>query len=64
MSTQTSPGVAYTIATGCLFCPLVDLYSEASRLLGRGVMTHDFADHDVWVELRAALEAELMEAAA
>lgn len=54
-----SPGVAYTIATGRLFCSFALLHSEAERLLGRPILTHEFADRETWAELRSRLEQEL-----
>jgi len=54
-------GLAYTIATGRLFTPFEEFQVFAEKLLGRPVMTHEFADHDTWVELRGALETQLLE---
>lgn len=52
-------GVAYTIASGKLLCDFAEFQTEAERLLGRPVMTHELADEDVWTQLRAAAEEEL-----
>ncbi len=57
-----SAGVAYTIATGRLYCPVRDFHAEAERLLARPVLLHEFASPEVWDALRAALESELYNA--
>lgn len=54
-----TPGVAYTIATGRLFCHFADLQHHAERLLHRPVFTHELADPVLWDDLRLALEEEL-----
>lgn len=56
-----SPGVAYTIASGKLFCPISEFHDEAERLLGRPVLTHEFADRETWDALRELAEEELAE---
>jgi hypothetical protein len=50
-------GIGYTIATGRLFCSFENLQTAAEVLLGRPVMTHEFADPALWDELRAEFQA-------
>lgn len=51
-----SPGFAYTIATGNLYCSFSELHEGAEALLGSPIFTHEFADQRLWQELRSALE--------
>lgn len=52
-------GVAYTIASGRLFSRFDEFHAEAERLLGRPILTHEFAYDQTWAGLRAAAEEEL-----
>ena len=50
------------LATGRLFSassPTLQRYAEA--LLGRPILTHEFADKATWAELREAFEASVLE---
>jgi hypothetical protein len=49
--------IGYTLATGRLFCDFADFHAYAERLLGRPVWTHEFADAELWRDLREAFEA-------
>lgn len=61
MPTETLTGpVAYTIATGRMFCSMADLQAEAERLLDGPIFTHEFADKELWERVREALEVELI----
>jgi hypothetical protein len=62
MTYSIAMGFAYTIATGRLFCPMVDFHSQAEALLGRPIFTHEFADKATWAELRDAFETLALEA--
>jgi hypothetical protein len=57
-------GVGYTIATGRLFCDMKMFQKTAEAILGRPLMTHEFADPAVWVELRSRFESLVSEKAA
>lgn len=54
-------GFAYTVASGRLFCSMAYFQEQAEKLLGRPVLTHEFADGATWSDLRAALEDALTE---
>jgi len=41
---------------GCAPFPAIQRYAE--RMLGRRVMTHEFADPEVWAELKERCEAD------
>lgn len=49
-------GIGYTLATGRLFCDIAAFHAYAERLLGRPIWTHEFADEDLWRELRDRFE--------
>lgn len=53
----------YTIATGRMYCSMIELQREAERILGRPILTHEFASSDLWGELREATEAQFVEEA-
>lgn len=55
-------GFGYTIATGKLFCPMDVFHTKAEELLGRSILTHEFADTRTWYELRGAFEEAALEA--
>jgi hypothetical protein len=55
-------GIGYTLATGRLFCDFAVFQSYAERLLGRPILTHEFATKALWTELREAFEVEVREA--
>lgn len=50
-------GLGYTLATGRLFCDFRDFQRYASDLMGRSLMTHEFADAELWSEMRTWYEA-------
>ncbi len=58
------PEFGYTLATGRLFCDFGLFQEWASDMIGRPLMTHEFADKAVWDELREAFEQEVIEHAA
>ena len=52
----------YTVATGRLFLPMDEFHRRAEALLGRPILTHEFADQRTWTLLREAFEAAAFEA--
>jgi hypothetical protein len=54
-------GIGYTLATGRMFCNFSDLQAYAESLLARPILTHEFADHRLWDELRERFEARVIE---
>lgn len=54
-------GVGYTLATGRLFCDVNRFHAHAEAIMGRPVLTHEFADEDTWTELRERFEAAVIE---
>jgi len=57
------PEFGYTLATSRLFCDFALFQEWASDLVGRPLMTHEFADAAVWEEVRAAFEEHISERA-
>ncbi len=54
-------GAIITAYTGILIgCPK-EFHSYATELLGYNIMTHEFADKKVWVELKKLSEDDFME---
>lgn len=51
-----SAAVGYTLATGDLWAPMREFHPFAEMLLGRPILTHEFGQHETWVELREAFE--------
>jgi hypothetical protein len=51
-------GLGYTLATGRLFCKFSDFHEFAEELLGRPIFTHEFADKQLWEELRQIFEGQ------
>ncbi len=49
-------GIGYTLATGRLFCDVSEFHSFAERLLDRPIFTHEFADDELWDELRSTFK--------
>jgi hypothetical protein len=52
-------GIGYTLASGRLFCPIAEFHAFAEELLGRPILTHEFADKDLWAEMRMAFEEQV-----
>lgn len=48
--------LGYTLASRRLFCDFGRFQQWASDLVGRSLMTHEFADEDVWREICDAFE--------
>ncbi len=48
--------LGYTLGTGRLFVPIDIFHEWAERLLGRPILTHEFADENLWDELRGIFE--------
>lgn len=61
LHTYYGPEFGYTLATGRLFCDFGAFQEYASDLIGRPLMTHEFADRAVWDELRETFEAAIAE---
>ena len=55
-------GVGYTLGTGRLYCDIAEFHAFSERILGRPILTHEFASKEVWNELREAFEASVLEA--
>ena len=47
---------AYTVGSGRLFMEMADFHARAEKLLGRPILTHEFAGSAIWAELREAVE--------
>jgi hypothetical protein len=54
-------GFEYSIASGRLFCPIDEFQKEAEKLIGHPLMTHQFADEEIWDHLRANIEARFID---
>lgn len=52
-------GIGYTIATGRLFTRMDEFHAFAEKVLGRPILTHEFADEATWHELRSEFEKEV-----
>lgn len=62
MSLDTyGPEFGYTLASGKLFCDFAAFQEWCSDLIGRPLMTHEFADEKVWADIREAFEADVSE---
>lgn len=48
----------YTVATGNLWLPFSEFQRRAEALLGRPILTHEFAEKPIWVEMRDVIERE------
>jgi hypothetical protein len=55
-------GIGYMLATGKVFCPLDEFHAFAEELLGRPVMTHEFASQLTWAEMRDRFEEQAVDA--
>ena len=49
-------GFGYTVAVGNLYCPIDEFHRHAEQLLGRPILTHEFAEREVWEEMRRLIE--------
>ena len=54
------PEFGYTLSSGRLFCDFARFQEWTSRIVGRPLMTHDFATVEIWDEMRAAYEEEIL----
>ena len=54
-------GIGYTLATGRLFCDFARFHEYAEELLGRPLMTDDFASEYTWHELRTVFASRATE---
>jgi hypothetical protein len=50
-------GLGYTLATGRLWAGGAEWHKFAEGLLGRPILTHEFASEHLWAELRRRFEA-------
>ena len=48
--------LGYTLGTGKLFANFPAFQEWAEELLGRPILTHEFADERTWLDLRGAFE--------
>ena len=48
--------LGYTLGTGRLFVPMDVWHAWAERLLGRPILTHEFAEEALWNEMRTIFE--------
>lgn len=56
------PEIAYTLATGRLFCEFAEFQLAVEGLLGRPVLTSEFGSGGtVWEEARAEFERQMTE---
>jgi len=53
-------GFGYTLGTGRLYMSFSEFQLRAEQLLGRPILTHEFGDKDIWVELRREMENQLL----
>ncbi len=52
--------VVLSAYTGIAMAPFGDIHEYAERMLGRGLMTHEFASEALWEELRAATKDDFL----
>jgi hypothetical protein len=60
----TEIALGYTLASGRLFCSIVEWQAYAENLLGRPILTHEFADEELWDQLRGSFETLAIQASA
>jgi hypothetical protein len=60
----TAMGIGYTLASGHLFTDFAAFQHFAEDLLNRPVMTHEFADKELWNEMRSRFEVGVKDALA
>lgn len=46
--------------TGIAAGPFGDIHEYAERVLGRPILTHEFASHDLWDRLKDAARADFL----
>lgn len=51
-------GIGYTLATGRMFCDFGEFHAFTEQLLGRPILTHEFAGARVWDEMRTEFEKQ------
>ena len=47
--------------TGIAMGPFQDIHEYAERILGRAIWTHEFANPEIWEELKQEAKADLFE---
>ena len=53
--------IVVTGFTGFMACKFSDFHEEVEKRLGRPIWTHQFADPDLWDEVKAAFRDDFVE---